>query len=109
MQGRYENDPPIKFVNCSISNNVAKGTTVSGGGVFTSYAQTQFINTVITNNLAFAAYSNGNDYVNTKGGGIYCYPNSNNNNENPNYDSGDPLTLLVNCTVANNKLKYLAA
>ena len=65
MQGRHENDPPIKFVNCSISNNIAKGTEVSGGGIYTSYAQTQFINTVITNNLAFAAYSNGNDYVNT--------------------------------------------
>ncbi|HIN25841.1 MAG TPA: hypothetical protein EYM74_00830, partial [Candidatus Marinimicrobia bacterium] len=107
-EGRYENDPPIKFVNCSISNNVAKGTYVDGGGIYTSSAQTQFINTVITNNLAFAAYSTGNDYVNTRGGGISCQANWY-QNENPNYPSNDPLTLLVNCTVANNKLKYIAA
>ena len=110
LQGRYENDPPIKFVNCSISNNVVKGTQVYGGGVYTSYAQTQFINTVITNNLAFGAYSSTqNNYVMTRGGGLYCFPISSNNNENPNYSSSEPLTLLVNCTVANNKLKYIAA
>ena len=109
IEGRYENDPPIKFVNCSISGNVAKGTNVNGGGVYTQAAQTQFINTVITNNLAYGAYDNDNHYVDVKGGGIYCSPNSNINNENPNYSSKEPLVLLVNCTVANNKLKYIAA
>ncbi len=108
IEGRYKNDPPIKFVNCSISGNIVKGTNVNGAGVYTKSAQTQFINTVITNNLAFGAYDNDNNpYVDVKGGGIYCNP-SHDNSENPNYSPKDPLLLLLNCTVANNKLKYIS-
>ncbi|HIN26933.1 MAG TPA: hypothetical protein EYM74_06425, partial [Candidatus Marinimicrobia bacterium] len=102
-------DPPIKFVNCSISNNVAKGTGSFGGGVYTLHPRTQFINTVITNNLAYVAYSTDYDYVNVKGGGVHCWSTIYNNNQNSNYPSNDPLTLLVNCTVANNKIRYIAA
>ena len=47
-----------------------------------------------------------------RGGGVQCwstYLHKYNNNQNSNYPSADPLTLLVNCTVANNKLRYIAA
>ena len=109
IEGRYENDPPIKFVNCSISGNVIKGTSVRGAGVYTQAGQTQFINTVITNNLAYAAYDNDNNaFMQTYGGGI-CFKPSNSTNENPNYSPKDPLVLLANCTVANNKLKYISS
>jgi hypothetical protein len=70
IEGKFENDPPIKFVNCSISNNVAKGTSAYGGGIYSTSSQIQFINTVITNNLAYAAYSTDYDNVNVRGGGI---------------------------------------
>ena len=109
IEGKFENDPPLKFVNCSISNNVAKGTGSFGGGVYTHHPRTQFINTVITNNLAYAAYSTDNDYVNVRGGGVHCWSTTYSNQENSNYPSNDPLTLLVNCTVANNKIRYIAA
>ena len=107
----YDNGPPIKFVNCSISNNTVKGMTAQGGGIYTGYGQMQFINTVITNNLAYGAYTNAGASISVSGAGIDYRPgywgSSSSGDENLNYPSSDRLLTLVNVTIANNKIKYV--
>ena len=108
VQNMYNNGPPIKFVNCSISNNTVKGITAEGGGIRTNYGQMQFINTVITNNLAFGAYTNAGNSISVVGAGIDYRPSYYDlDNNNSNYPSSDPLLTLVNVTIANNKIKYV--
>jgi len=63
----FDRGPPIKFINCSISDNTAEGSYVYGGGIYSRYPRVDLINCLVTGNNAQSNISESETY----GGAIY--------------------------------------
>ncbi|MFL3028427.1 MAG: choice-of-anchor Q domain-containing protein [Candidatus Neomarinimicrobiota bacterium] len=104
-----KNNPPIRFVNSSISYNTINGTYVWGGGVFTRFGQTHFINSVLVQNKANSKYlrstsSTSTSYHGSARGGAIYYDLLASFGDNPNYTSKDPEIQVINSTIADNQV-----
>ena len=96
-------------MNSSISYNTINGTYVWGGGVFTRFGQTHFINSVLVQNKANSKYlrstgSTSTSYHGSARGGAIYYDLLASFGDNPNYTSKDPEIQVINSTIADNQV-----